>query len=55
MVVHSETIAAKLEMSMRETCQPVKIMDEMDMVITDGDGQNRVITRKGLDIILQLS
>ncbi len=55
MVVHSETIAAKLEMSIRETCQIVKIMDEMGMVITDGEGQNSVITRKGLDIVLQLS
>lgn len=52
MVVHSETIAAKLGMSVQETCQLVKIMDEMGMVIADGEGRNSLITRKGLDYVL---
>ncbi len=52
MVVHSNTIAEKLDMSVEETCQLVKIMDEMGMVITDADGQNSLITRKGISSVL---
>lgn len=52
MVVHSNTIAEKLHMSVEETCQLVKIMDEMGMVIADAEGQNSLITRKGVSSIL---
>ena len=47
-LVHSEMIAAKLKMSVQETCQLVKIMDEMGMLVSDMDGQKSLITRKGL-------
>lgn len=48
-VVHSELIADKLEMSVKDTCQLLKIMNEMGVVVSDLEGQNALITREGLN------
>ena len=48
-VVHSELIADKLEMSVKDTCQLLKIMNEMGVVVSDLEGQHPLITREGLD------
>jgi len=47
-VVPSEIIAHKLNMSMKETSQLLKIMHDRGDVISDADGLNALITRKGL-------
>lgn len=52
-VVHSELIAAKLEMSMKDTCQLLKIMHQMGVVVSDMEGQNSLITKEGLDNLVQ--
>lgn len=52
-VVHSEMIADKLEMSVNETCQLLKIMHQLGMVISDGEGQKSLITREGLKCVDQ--
>jgi predicted transcriptional regulator len=48
-VVHSELIADKLKMSMKDTCQLLKIMHEMGIVVSDLEGQHSLITREGLN------
>jgi hypothetical protein len=47
-VVHSELIASKLKMSTKDTCQLLKIMHEMGVVVSDMEGQNSLITKEGL-------
>jgi predicted transcriptional regulator len=47
-VVNSQLIAEKLNMSLKETCQLIKIMHQMGVVISDMEGQKSLITRKGL-------
>jgi predicted transcriptional regulator len=49
-VVNSELIADKLKMSMKDTCQLLKIMHEMGVVVSDLEGQNSLITREGLNL-----
>lgn len=48
-VVNSELIADKLEMSLKDTCQILKIMDRMGVVVSDIEGQNALITQEGLN------
>ncbi len=48
-VVQSELIADKLAMSVTETCQLLKVMHEMGIVISDSEGQSSLITREGLN------
>jgi len=36
-------------MSLKDTCQLLKIMHEMGVVISDLDGQSSLITREGLN------
>lgn len=52
-VVHSEMIADKLEMSVKETCQMLKIMHKLGMVISDLEGQKSLITIEGLKCVDQ--
>lgn len=47
-VVESRTIAERLNMSIRETCQLIKVMNAMGIVESDQDGQRSLITRQGL-------
>ncbi len=47
-VVNSELIANKLNMSVKDTCQLVKIMHQMGVVISDIEGQKSLITKEGL-------
>ena len=47
-VVNSRQIADKLKMSEKDTCQLMKIMHQMGVVISDIDGQKSLITREGL-------
>jgi len=47
-VVPSQHIANKLKMSMKDTCQLIKIMHQMGVVESDIDGQQSLITREGL-------
>ena len=47
-VVPSRQIANKLNRSEKETCQLIKIMHQMGVVISDVDGQLSLITREGL-------
>ena len=48
-VVNSGLIADKLKMSMTDTCQLLKIMHEMGVVVSDIEGQNSLITKEGLN------
>ncbi|MCP3889063.1 MAG: hypothetical protein GY702_09365 [Desulfobulbaceae bacterium] len=48
-VVQSGLIANKLEMSLKDTCQLLKIMHEMGVVVSDLEGQSSLITREGLN------
>ena len=52
-VVNSRHIADKLKMSEKETCQLIKIMHQMGVVISDMDGQKSLITREGLRCVNQ--
>ncbi|TKB26799.1 hypothetical protein FCL47_06305 [Desulfopila sp. IMCC35006] len=52
-VVNSEHIANKLKMSEKDTCQLMKIMHQMGIVISDSDGQRSLITREGLQCVNQ--
>jgi len=47
-VVNSEQIADKLEMSLKDTCHLLKIMDEMGVVVSQMDGHSALITQEGL-------
>jgi len=48
-VVNSELIADKLKMSTKDTCQLLKIMNEMGVVVSDLEGQYALITKEGLN------
>ena len=48
-VVNSELIADKLKMSTKDTCQLLKIMNEMGVVVSDIEGQHALITKEGLN------
>lgn len=50
-VVNSGLIADKLEMSLKDTCQLLKIMHEMGVVVSDIEGHNALITREGLNAL----
>ncbi len=50
-VVSSGLIADKLEMSVKETCQLIKILHEMGMVVSDLEGQKSLITKEGVNIL----
>lgn len=47
-VVNSEQIADKLEMSLKDTCHLLKIMDQMGVVVSQMDGHSALITQEGL-------
>lgn len=48
-VVNSEYIANKLEMSLKDTCQILKVMHKLGMVISDIEGQYSLITQQGIN------
>ncbi len=52
-VVESKHIAERLNMSMKDTCQLIKVMNETGMVISDIDGLKSLITREGLHCLIQ--
>lgn len=47
-VVNSEQIAGKLEMTLKDTCHLLKIMDEMGVVVSQIEGHSALITQEGL-------
>jgi len=47
-VVYSEQISDKLEMSLKDTCHLLKIMDQMGVVVSQMDGHSALITQEGL-------
>jgi Mn-dependent DtxR family transcriptional regulator len=51
-VVDSDLIADRLELSMGETCQLIKIMHEMGVVVSDLEGHKSLITRKGVNNLI---
>lgn len=48
-VVNSEFIANKLKMNLKDTCQILKIMNSMGVVISDIEGQYSLITQEGVN------
>lgn len=48
-LVASKQIAAKLNMSRTATCQLLKSMHEMGLVVSDMEGENSLITLEGLN------
>jgi hypothetical protein len=52
-VVNFQYIAGNLKMSEKDTCQLMKIMHQMSVVIIDIDGQKSFITREGLNCVNQ--
>lgn len=52
-VVNSQLIAERLNMSVQDTCQLIKIMNEMGVVISDIEGQKSLITQEGLHCLNQ--
>lgn len=52
-VVNSQHIANELKISEKDTCQLMKIMHQMGVVISDSDGQRSLITREGLQCVNQ--
>jgi len=47
-VVDSCTIAKRLNMSVKDTCQLIKIMNNMGVVESDSEGLRSLITREGM-------
>lgn len=52
-VVHSERIAEKLDMTIQETCQLVKVMSQKGMLVSDLEGLTSLITREGVNCLSQ--
>jgi predicted transcriptional regulator len=52
-VMNSQQIADRLNMSVKDTCQLIKIMHEMGVVISDVDGEKSLITKEGLRCVTQ--
>jgi predicted transcriptional regulator len=52
-VMNSHQIADKLNMSVKDTCQLIKIMHEMGVVISDVEGEKSLITKEGLRCVNQ--
>ncbi|MGB3225358.1 MAG: hypothetical protein WBB23_21385 [Desulforhopalus sp.] len=52
-VMNSHQIADKLNMSVKDTCQLIKIMNAMGVVISDDDGEKSLITQEGLRCVNQ--
>ena len=52
-VMNSHQIADRLNMSVKDTCQLIKIMHEMGVVISDVDGEKSLITKEGLRCVNQ--
>ncbi|WP_136798287.1 MULTISPECIES: hypothetical protein [Desulfosediminicola] len=50
-VVESGIIAKRLNMSVKDTCQLIKIMNSMGMVESDSEGMRSLITREGMRTI----
>ena len=51
--MNSQQIADKLNMSVKDTCQLIKIMHEMGVVISDVDGEKSLITKEELRCVNQ--
>lgn len=47
-VVGSETIASRLNLSLRETRQMIKCLNDMGVIESDIEGQHSLITQKGM-------
>jgi predicted transcriptional regulator len=52
-VMNSHQIADRLNMSVKDTCQLIKIMHEMGVVISDVEGEKSLITKEGLRCVNQ--
>jgi predicted transcriptional regulator len=52
-VMNSQQIADRLNMSVKDTCQLIKIMHEMGVVISDVEGEKSLITKEGLRCVNQ--
>ncbi|WP_136808482.1 hypothetical protein [Desulfosediminicola flagellatus] len=50
-VVDSRKIAQRLNLSIKETCQMIKVMNSKGLVESDQDGQRALITREGLSTL----
>lgn len=48
-VVNSGLIADKLNISVKETCHLLKIMDQAGVVVSDLEGHHALITKEGLN------
>lgn len=53
-VVSSEIISARINLNIRETCQLIKIMNQMGIIESDQDGQRSLITRQGILLLKEL-
>lgn len=53
-LVSSEVISARLHLNIKETCQLIKIMNEMGLIESDQDGQRSLITRQGMLFLKEL-
>lgn len=54
-VVESHTIAKRLNVSVKEACQIIKVMNSMGIVESDQDGQRSLITREGIHCLDSVS
>jgi predicted transcriptional regulator len=52
-IVYSRTIADRLDMSIKETCQLLKIMHEKGLVVSDSEGEKSLITQAGVQYVNQ--
>ncbi|SDO72233.1 hypothetical protein [Desulforhopalus singaporensis] len=50
-LVASDYIADKLDMSKTDTCQLLKLMHEMGVVVSDMEGERSLITHEGLSCL----
>ncbi len=50
-VVESEYIAGRLNISVKDICQMMRILHEKEMVESDPEGRRSLITRQGLNCL----
>lgn len=53
-VVSSESISARINLNIRETCQLIKVMNQMGIIESDQEGQRSLITRQGILFLKEL-
>jgi predicted transcriptional regulator len=53
-VVSSDMLSARINLPIKDTCQLIKVMNQMGIIESDQDGQRSLITRQGMMYLKEL-